>query len=149
MQMRTPRLRAAVLALAAALPAGALAQVDVTGRWTGTFEFIVIGERAALGPAAMFNPGQRVSEGEPARVGEGVINVRIANRVGEHFFGRWTVDKRSSEMVCTMRSAMEFLCAGPNTHAVGTIEDEGALRMCWTATGKAATTGCADLVRPG
>ena len=149
MQVRNPLIRTAVLAFATALPASALAQVDVTGRWTGTFEFVVLGERAAVGPAALFNPGQRVFEGEPARIGEGRIDVRIANRVGQHFFGRWTVDKQSSDMVCTMRDETQFLCAGPKSTAVGTIEDEGSLRMCWVAGGKAATSGCADLVRPG
>lgn len=134
-----------VLALVATTPRPAAAQMDITGEWTGTFEFIVLGKEVGIGPASVFDRKLRGMKGEPARVGEGTIAVRIRDQVGGHFVGRWTVERQSSEFVCTMFDDRDFICGGRRTSASGRLNGDGSLRMCWTANGVNATAGCADL----
>lgn len=140
---------ALILAAAMALaPRPAAAQMELTGNWTGVFEFITLGKRASHGPAAVLERRLRGLEGEPAMLGEGTIKVQIMNRVGDHFFGRWIVHKQSADFVCTMRDERDFICGGRRSNAVGTVHDAETLRMCWSASGAQATSGCADLMRP-
>jgi hypothetical protein len=145
-------LAALALILAAAMvlvPRPAAAQMELTGKWTGMFEFITLGKRAGTGPAAVLEHRLQGLEGEPAKLGEGPIDVQIKNRAGDHFFGRWVIGKQSAQFVCTMRDEHDFICGGQRSNAVGTVLDAETLRMCWSASGAEATSGCARLTRPG
>ena len=129
-------------------PRSAPAANELTGLWEGSFEFITIGERAAYGPAASLE-GKRRSDSDGAPTfGEGEVSVVVENQFDEHFFGRWQAGGRKGDIVCTMMDERRFLCGGRETNVVGHVVAEDALRMCWSASGKNATAGCADLTRP-
>ena len=137
-----------VAAAAALLPRLSAAAGDVTGRWSGTFEFVVLGERAVFGPAASLESKRRGDGDTPPRFGEGDLTVTVENQFDDHFFGRWTAAGRSADIVCTMMDESRFLCSGKKASVLGEVLADDRMRMCWSASGEAATTGCAELARP-
>lgn len=135
--------------LAAVLAYGqAAAEIDITGKWSGTFEFIALGDKAAFGPASVLESKSRGEGDHPAKFGEGEMVVNIENAFDDHFFGRWLVSGESAGFVCTMVDAKNFICGGKKANVVGIVHSKDALRMCWSVSGDKATSGCADLTRP-
>ena len=129
-------------------PRPASAASELTGRWSGVFEFVVIGKRAAFGPAATLDAKRRAEDDRAPTFGEGDLELVIENQFDEHFFGRWTAGGQRGDIVCTMMDTTRFMCRGKKSSVLGSVTGEHTLRMCWGASGDNATTGCADLERP-
>ncbi len=120
----------------------------IAGQWVGVFEFVVLGNRAQRGPAAVIDTTARGEGDQPAMFGEGEMRVRIENQLADHFFGRWSIGEKGAAFVCTMIDDRNFLCGGETANVVGSINGGDFLRMCWSFSDKEATSGCADLSRP-
>ncbi len=123
-------------------------QLPLAGVWVGQFEFAVLGERAKWGPASVIDTKERSQGGEPVKFGEGDITITIENQLAKNFFGRWSIGERGGAFVCTMIDDKNFLCGGETANVLGVINGGDSMRMCWSYSGKEATSGCADLTRP-
>lgn len=121
---------------------------NALGRWVGVFEFVVLGERALRGPAAVVDTKERAKGDQPAQFGEGDIVITIENQLASHFFGRWRVKDQGGALVCTMIDDTNFICGSETANSFGSISDGDSMRLCWSDSGEQASSGCADLRRP-
>ena len=106
----------------------ALSQLDLVGKWSGTFEFIALGKRASFGPATVFRGELRASKDELTLTGQGHANLTVEEQIGQSFYGVWSVEGRKARYTCTMTTETEFLCAGKVSQANGFLTSAETIR---------------------